>query len=521
MTGVRLALPVVALSVVSDLTKGFAEGQALRAAVLGVRIADRLGMSATQRRDCYWVSLLHYVGCTATAGEMAAELGDEIAVSAAFAAVDPSDLREVVASAFRLHRGRPDRFLEFMVKAPAVIRRHEVASCEVAGLFAAGVGLPENVVLALRAAFERYDGRGHPGAVAGADIPVAARVAQVAQLAEFAVQSGVPNPAAVLRRAAGRSLDPSIVAAVTDRADELLANRARVGPREALDAEPLPHVIITEQRLDATARAIGALVDLKSSYFVGHSDRVAGCAAAAARRAGLPPAEVQELRRAGWLHDVGRASVSSRIWDKRGALTAAEWELVRLHPHYSQRVLGQVPGWEALGRLVAGHHERLDGSGYPAGTSGRVTLGGAILAAADMYCTLGEARPHRSPLTGPDRATVLRRAVEAGQLDGAAVAAVLAAAPLPRGLPAGGAPLGLPDEAAPDTPAPDRPLTAREREVLGLVAHGLTNAAVGRRLGISAKTVNAHLEHVYAKLGVSCRAAAVFHAARSGVAGIG
>src|SRR5206468_3373947 len=101
-------------------------------------IAERAGLGAADRQAVFYLSLLRFVGCTATAPEMATALGDEVAVSSLFAAVDPRDLRAVIATAATLvgtERSGPARaaaVVRFLGAAPAVIREHETASCEVA-----------------------------------------------------------------------------------------------------------------------------------------------------------------------------------------------------------------------------------------------------------------------------------------------------------------------------------------------------------------------------------------------------
>jgi len=102
------------------------------------------------------------------------------------------------------------------------------------------------------------------------------------------------------------------------------------------------------------------------------------------------------VRRAGLLHDLGRLGVSNAIWDKRGPLTAAEFERVRLHPYLTERMLASSEALAPLGAIAVQHHERLDGSGYPRGLLGdAITPEGRILAAADAYHAMTEARPHR------------------------------------------------------------------------------------------------------------------------------
>jgi HD-GYP domain-containing protein (c-di-GMP phosphodiesterase class II) len=207
------------------------------------------------------------------------------------------------------------------------------------------------------------------------------------------------------------------------------------------------------------------------------------------------------VRRAALVHDVGRVAVSSGIWQRTAPLSDAEQEAVRLHPYYTARALARVPALAGLVEVACAHHERSDGSGYHRGLSGAsLTPAAALLAAADAYVTAGEPRPHRPARPGPERAALLREAAAEGRLPAAAVEAVLSAA---------GAGTGR-------RPRVVGILTNREREVLDLVADGLTNAAIGRRLGVSGKTVNTHLEHMYTKLGVSTRASAVVAAIHRG-----
>ena len=162
---------------------------------------------------------------------------------------------------------------------------------------------------------------------------------------------------------------------------------------------------------------------------------------------------------------------------------------------------------DALGRsrqIAARHHERLDGSGYPRGlTAATLTPPDRLLAAADVYHAMTEPRPHRDPL-GPGQASrELRAEVVAGRLDSEAVEAVLAATghrvPARRAWPGG--------------------LTAREVEVLGLLARGYSNREIARRLVITPKTATNHVEHIYTKLGVSSRAAATLYATQRGLMG--
>jgi HD-GYP domain-containing protein (c-di-GMP phosphodiesterase class II) len=191
--------------------------------------------------------------------------------------------------------------------------------------------------------------------------------------------------------------------------------------------------------------------------------------------------------------------VPAGIWEKRGPLSEAEWERVRLHPYMTERVLSRSTTLARLGGLAAHHHERLDGSGYHRGVRGaEVTFAARLLAVADVYCALLEPRPHREAVSADAAAEHVRREARARRLDPEAADAILAAA-------------GHPTRSATRRPYPAG-LSEREVEVLRLLARGLPDKQIARTLVVSPRTVHHHVEHIYDKLGVSTRAAATLFA---------
>ena len=178
-------------------------------------------------------------------------------------------------------------------------------------------------------------------------------------------------------------------------------------------------------------------------------------------------------------------------------MTSGEWEQVRLHSYHSERLLTRISALADLARTAASDHERLDGSGYHRGVGGsQLPPAARILAVADIWCAMNEPRAHRPSRTRAEAAQSLRDEASAGKLDGQAVDAVLGAVG-ERPRPAGEPPAGL---------------TAREVEVLRLLARGLTNKETAQRLAISPKTVGRHVESIYSKIGASTRAAAALFA---------
>jgi DNA-binding CsgD family transcriptional regulator len=207
------------------------------------------------------------------------------------------------------------------------------------------------------------------------------------------------------------------------------------------------------------------------------------------------------LRVAALLHDLGRVGVSSAVWDRPGALGAADRERVRLHPHWTDRILAGCPPLAGLAAAAAAHHERLDGSGYHRGArASDLDLAARVLAAADVLSALTEDRPHRPALARDDAARTLLAEATAGRLDSEAAAALVEAAGMPR--PRTAWPCGLTD---------------REVDVLRLAARGLSNKEIAGELVVSARTVQHHLASAYDKTGRRTRAGAAVFAIEHGL----
>ena len=508
---VRLAELVGALSLATDLGMGQPLEQALRTCLLATRLGEEAGLGADDLGSVYYGALLRYVGCTADAHEAAALFGDEIAARAAFAPLDPGRPREMVAWLARhAGAGRPPPVrLGLLATALAAGSRgpREAfrAHCEVAQRLAERLGLGAGVRRALGHAFERWDGSGVPAGLRGEAVAVAARVTALARDAEVIARLEGPGSAlGTVRARAGSAYDPALASLFAERGAELLRSIDEDGSWQALArAEPEPPRLVPEDGLDGVCAVMADFADLASPYTVGHSAGVADLAEAAGWRSGLPSDEVAGLRRAALLHDLGRVGVSSGIWGKPGPLDAGQWERVRLHPYYTERIVVRVSALAALGAVAGAHHERLDGSGYPRGSTGR-HLGRAerLLAAADVYHALTQRRPHRPARAPAEAAAALGDEVAEGRIDADAAEAVLAAAGQRR------------ERAAPPAPAG---LSERELQVLGHLARGRTNRQIAGRLGISPKTVGHHVAHVYAKIGVSTRAGATLFAAERGL----
>lgn len=218
------------------------------------------------------------------------------------------------------------------------------------------LGLDEQVLAALGASYERWDGKGFPGELSGADIPMRSRIVQLAEFAEVAHRThGIEGAQALARRRSASPFDPDLVAMLCEDAEKVFHDLDELGSWEpVIAAEPSLAVLLSPVELDAALEAVATFVDLKSPYRLGHSVAVADLTAEAGRRVGLPAEDRRSLRRAGLVLGFGRPGVSNSTWDQAGPLSAGQCERVRLHPQITERMLNQSPALAPLGRL-AGH----------------------------------------------------------------------------------------------------------------------------------------------------------------------
>ena len=512
MERVRRAEAVAALSLAIDIGMGQPLEQGLRTCSVAVTLAREAGLDERQARHAYYLALLRHVGCTAESDLAAHYLGDEIAFRVGAPLLDWARPSSVMPYAVRhLGVGQPLRSRaqlvgRMMAGGAKKFMQSADAVCETGQLLAARMGMDGEIQRGLWHVFERWDGKGIPGQVSGHEITMPARIVPVAELFEAACRAEGPEQAVeMVRERRGTAFDPAVVDCFVRVSGALVERLASDTVwDDVLDAEPQPEGVLPPEQLDEVLAAVADFTDLKSTFTLGHSRGVAELAEAAATVAGHPPDDAVLLWRAGLVHDVGRVGVSAGVWGKEGKLTRDEWEKVRLHPYYTERVLTRPPALARLGQVASLHHERLDGAGYHrSATAAVLDRPARILAAADGYRGRVEARPHRPAMAPEAAAASLRDEVRTGCLDGDAVEAVLQAA-------------GQGDGRRRRRANPGG-LTDREVEVLACLALGSSTKEVAATLTIAPKTADAHIQHIYTKLGVTTRAGATLFAVEHGL----
>jgi HD-GYP domain-containing protein (c-di-GMP phosphodiesterase class II) len=509
-SALRLSELLGVLSFGADLGMGQPMEHVLRQSVIALGLADRIGLGPEEQDAVYFGSLLAWIGCHIDAYEQAKWFGDETVLKGDFRRVDfatatsgPLFMIRHLGGERPLHQriGLMPGFLgEGRHAAESMLENHWRASDDLM----ARIGLDQLVRDTVEQSFERWDGRGVPHGASEHGILVTSQVVNLADVVEvFHRAGGVDAAVSVARERAGTQFDPELVTTFADAAESLLAELDAADPWQAvMSAEQASRHWLTHAQLDAGLEAVADFVDVKSPYTIGHSRGVAALAETAAGHYGLGEGDTTLLRRAALVHDLGRLGVPNVIWDKQGPLSPAEFERVRMHAYLTERMLAASPTLAPLGAVAGQHHERLDGSGYPRGlTAGDITPAGRLLAAADGYQARLEPRPHRPAQGAEQAAAELRADVREGRLDADATEAVLSAA-------------GHRASKRREWPAG---LTAREVEVLRLLARGMSKKEIAAELVISPKTANTHIEHIYSKIGVSNRALASLFAARHGL----
>jgi HD-GYP domain-containing protein (c-di-GMP phosphodiesterase class II) len=485
------------LSRASDLANGAVFEQSLASAVVAARLAEAAGMSEAEARDAYYLTMLRTVGCTGDGDLGRLLLGEDVGTWMTHVP-NGSPIGVLAALVSHVGRGRKP-----VARAGAVARAfgnlprvlaNTATHCELGKKLAERFDLGAVVARGLEQMFERWDGGGQPKGLKREALEPAVCVAHVATDAQvMRALGGADAAVAMVRARRGKGYAPRFAEALVRDAQAVLADDGETSTWDAaLAAEPGKPRRLAGDEAERAIRAVGEYADLKSGYFRGHSAGVAALAASAGRRLRLTDGDVGALERAGHLHDLGRASVLVDVWEKKGPLTDGERDRVRAHAYDTERILARAAFLGPAAALASQDHERLDGSGYHRRLPpGALPATVRVLAAADVYRALVEARPHRAARKPDEAAHELRHEARSGRLDAEAVEAVLGAAgqatrPAPR---AGG-------------------LSERELEVLRHVARGLTNKEIAGALDISVKTAGHHVEHIFQKIGVTTRAAA-------------
>lgn len=178
-------------------------------------------------------------------------------------------------------------------------------------------------------------------------------------------------------------------------------------------------VVVNDNKLLTIAQTFNKLIDYRSKFTATHSIGVSACSSMLSSKMNFSRSDVQMMKIAGLLHDLGKLAIPLSILEKRGPLNRNEFNIVKKHPYYTYRILDKIPQFEKIKQFAALHHERMDGKGYPFGIRGEeLSLGSRIMAICDVYTALTEKRPYRNALSPVNAMNAINEMVDNKHLDG-------------------------------------------------------------------------------------------------------
>ena len=304
---IRLSELVSALSHALDVTGGQPMGHAERTCLIGLRLADAIGLEPARRSSLFYALLLKDAGCSTTAAATAEAFGsDDLQVKRESRLIDPNRpalslgyLKRNVAPGAPL-RQRARHLRAVIAMSNGGVSELQRMRCERGADIARGIGLDEEAAAAIGQLFEHWDGQGHPGDRAGEQISLLARIACLAQSMEVFWQQGGPA-AAVTSRAPGAAPGTTPCSSTLSACSSATARSGPAWPPPDVQAwSPTDRVERADSdRMDRVAEAFASIVDAKSPYTARHSAGVAEIAEASPRRSGstTPPADFCAARR--------------------------------------------------------------------------------------------------------------------------------------------------------------------------------------------------------------------------------
>lgn len=415
----RLSELLGALSHALDLTEGQPEGHCIRSCWIGLQVGRAVGLRDDHLWELYYTLLLKDLGCSSNAARICElYLTDDRTFKHGFKSVGdslPQVLRFVLAHT-GLKAGLAERFraIANILQNGGEIARELIATrCQRGADIARQMRFSEAVAAGIQNLDEHWDGGGKPEGLRGEAIPIYSRIALLAQVVDVFRAGGPADARGEVRRRSGTWFEPRLVecflaVSASPSFWETLASPDLESMVFAL--EPGQHATaVDEDYLDDVAAAFAQVVDAKSPYTAGHSTRVALFGDMVAEAMGMPPERRRWLKRASLLHDIGKLAVPNTILDKAGKLDEAEWVVMRQHSAHSEAILARMEAFRDAALVAGGHHERLDGKGYPKGLRAEALAPETrIITTADIFDALTADRPYRAAMPVAAALSILR-----------------------------------------------------------------------------------------------------------------
>lgn len=423
MSKISLSGILASLSHALDLTEGQPEGHCVRCCHIGMVIGRELGLDDAELADLYYTLLLKDLGCSTNAARICSlYLTDDHAFKRDFKRVDGSlsQALRFILNNTGMQANMAQRFgaIYNVLKDGGQISRSLIESrCQRGAQIALKMRFNQRVADAISSLDEHWDGTGQPEQLRGSTIPKLSQIALMAQVTDvFNINAGKQSAIDEIEARSGNWFDPELVTifkAVTQHAefweqlsaDDLQQNIFALEPGELRRT-------VDETYLDDIADAYSQVVDAKSPFTAGHSRRVATFADMIAAEIGYTDEQRRWLHRASLLHDIGKLGVSNAILDKPGKLDHEEFAAIKMHPVYSHQILDQIEVFGDIASIARGHHEKLNGKGYPDALAGcDIGMDTRIVTVADIFDALTAERPYRGPMPEEQALSIMGESV--------------------------------------------------------------------------------------------------------------
>jgi HD-GYP domain-containing protein (c-di-GMP phosphodiesterase class II) len=428
---------IAAFSYALDLTEGQPAGHCIRACWIGMQIGSELGLDRRDLAHLYYTLLLKDVGCSSNAARIC-ELyeADDRAFKRGYKTVGTSLAATLHFVVSKTAKGKPlaqraAAIGNILRNGDAIAQELIMSRCTRGADIARLLRFPSEVCESIYHLDEHWDGSGRPGRLRGEEIPLFARIALLSQVIDvFPQHAGASAALEEARRRAGAWFDPELIRALEGASANAMFWQVLDSPTiegRVVRLAPLEdNGALDEDYLDDIADAFGQVIDAKSPFTAGHSERVGTLSQDMAHTLGLGTQQARWLRRAAVLHDVGKLGVSSAILEKPGSLDEREWEAMRDHAVHTRAILGRIGAMSDLADVAAAHHERLDGTGYPLRLpSAAISRDTRIITTCDFFDALVSDRPYRAALP-VEKALRIMDAEAGTALDGDCIAALKA-----------------------------------------------------------------------------------------------
>jgi HD-GYP domain-containing protein (c-di-GMP phosphodiesterase class II) len=410
-THVPLSELMLALTMALDMTEGQPPEHCIRSCWIGMHIGQHLGLKPEQLHDLFFTLLLKDAGCSSNAARICElYLTNDLTFKRDFKTVGNS-LSSVINFVVK-NAGKGQSWVTRISTTIDILKNGDnyaqeliQTRCSRGADVARELGFSEDVAQGINSLDEHWNGSGRPNQLKHTAIPLYSRIALLAQVVDvFQHEHSLEEAITEVVSRSGRWFDPQLVAAfrviVKDESFRSGLLSADVRQKVMTFAPANTKIMIDDDYFDRIITAFGRIVDSKSPYTAGHSERVSVYAELIAENLGFKLEERKWVKRAALLHDLGKLGVSNSILDKPGKLDADEWQAVQAHAEFTEIILSQITPFKPLAKIAAAHHEKLDGTGYPRGIWGDdISMVTRIITTADIFDAISAERPYRGAMS--------------------------------------------------------------------------------------------------------------------------